>query len=147
MLLDFLVAPFDPARNIALFARLVEPLLPPAPRYDVELPAALEALAGWREEAPPLRFPSDAEVREAWPSLGPRARHLAVTHDADHLIRRCAQDAAGEYELGALLALQPDCGLDRLYGALVLATLPLGVLHAGPAPLLGALRGLARALE
>ena len=142
--LRFLANPFDPAVNVQLFSRLVEPLLPPpgdeeADFDDVE--AVLEGIAGWREEFPGLRFPTDQEVREAWPRLGPRARMFVATHDANHGIRRCAQDAAGEYELAAMMLRSPDYRADRLYGALALATLPLGAIHA-PSAVLGALRGL-----
>lgn len=142
--LRFLRSPFDPAVNVGLFARLVEPVLPPpggeeADFDDVE--AVLDGIAGWRREFPDLRFPSDEEVRGAWPQLGPRARLLVATHDVNHGIRRCAQDAAGEYELAARLFRDPDYRTDRLYGALALATLPLGALH-DPRSVLGALRGL-----
>ena len=146
-LFAFLLDPFDPVRNVELFSRL-EWLLPKIPlEHQGSLEAALSGFASWRDQYPHLEFPTDAQVIEVWPRLGPVSRLLVQMHDADHGIRRCAQDVAGEYELATLLLFDPDWVHDRVYGALALSTLPLGSLMSADgfsAPLRGLARGLIR---
>lgn len=148
-LLDFVRDPFDPARNVRLFARHIEPRLPPAPCDDwpESLESALAGIQGWRETCPWLTTPSDEDVRAIWPELGPRARLLVATHDSAHATWGCPQDVAGEYELATLLLFRPDFPVERLYAALAMATLGLGCLRSQDgftAPLRGVLTGLRR---
>lgn len=150
LILGFLNNPFDPVRN-ALLLSVVERFLPdPELDYPLCVDAAVECVTAWRNVLPPeVMLPAPEQVKALWDQLGPRARSLICTHDPDHHARGCAQDVAGEYELAALLLLDPDGPVDQLYGALALSTLPLGTVRSPDgflAPARGALRGLGRFL-
>lgn len=156
----FLADPFEPQNNVALFAAfdrwLPQPTecLPPedpdrAFRMLLDLRASIEESfgRGWL-------WPEESAFKAAWPTLTPRARWLVLYHDGMHASLDVEQDVAGEYELAARLATMParwfrgfsipeaNAGTLRAYGALALATLPVGMYRAGLAPLRGALAGL-----
>lgn len=164
MMLDLFLAllanPFDPRNNIALFSAIDRRLPQPTDRLPPEDPteawrvlchirAAVERTwgAGWQ-------WPEEHAFKSVWPGLTPRARWLVLWHDALHAAHGIEQNAAGEYELAVRLLSMPSrwfrisampktlAGLHRVYGALALATLPVGVARAGLAPLRGALAGL-----
>lgn len=163
LLLAFLANPFDPANNVALFSAL-DRHLPPPDGDDVRLPPedpdeAWRVLcvvrlgaegvggAGWL-------WPEEQTFKASWPGLTPRARRLVLWHDALHVVLGIEQDAAGEYELATRLLMAPPAWfrgaampgpiarLHRVYGALSLCTLPVGVARGGVAPLRGVLAGL-----
>lgn len=165
MMLDLILAllanPFDPANNVAIFAALDRRMPQPTDRLPPEDPseawrvlchvrATVERTcsAGWQ-------WPEEQSFKAAWPTLTPRARWLVLWHDALHATHDIEQDAAGEYELAVRILTVPigytlrrhavphsaERAL-RVYGALALATLPVGVARAGLAPLRGALAGL-----
>lgn len=158
----FLADPFDPANNVALFAAVDRHLPPPdaADRLPPDDPAEAWALlcnvrlgveglvdGGWR-------WPEEQAFKAAWPGLTPRARRLVLWHDALHVALGIEQDAAGEYELATRLLFATSewfrhsampgsiAALHRAYGAMTICTLPLGIAHAGVAPLRGVLAGL-----
>ena len=160
LVLRFLANPFDPANNVAIFAALDRRLPQPTDRLPPEDPAeAWRVLcqvratvertcgAGWQ-------WPEEQAFKAAWPTLTPRARWLVLWHDALHATHGIEQDAAGEYELAVRLLSMPSrwfrggatpstlAGLHRVYGALSLCTLPVGMARAGFAPLRGVLAGL-----
>jgi hypothetical protein len=160
LILALLANPFDPANNVALFSAFDRLLPQPTERLLPEDPdAAWRVLcrvrgtverscgAGWQ-------WPEEQAFKTAWPTLTPRARWLVLWHDALHATHGIEQDAAGEYELAVRLLTMPSrwfrssampstlAGLHRVYGALALATLPVGMARAGTAPLRGALAGL-----
>ena len=160
LLLALLANPFDPANNVAIFAALDRRLPQPTDRLPPEDPseawyvlcqvrATVERShgAGWQ-------WPEEQAFKATWPGLTPRARWLVLWHDALHATHGIEQDAAGEYELAVRLLTAPSrwfrggampetlAGLHRVYGALALATLPVGVARAGIAPLRGVLAGL-----
>ena len=157
--LRFLHNPFDPANNVALFSAF-DRLFPdhgPQPPEDPD--AAWRMLCRARRDVERVFgagwiWPEEQAFKAAWPGLTPRARWLALYHDGLHATLDVEQDAAGEYELAARLlrgerkafvgsgATDYFAGLHRLYGALALSTLPVGVLRAGAAPLRGAMAGL-----
>lgn len=163
LVLRFLANPFDPANNIALFAaldrHLPEPADADAKRPPDDPDEAWRVLCAVRLSMEGLGgqgwlWPEEQAFKAAWPGLTTRARWLVLWHDALHVALGVEQDAAGEYELATRLLLAPSrwfrgsampsplAGLHRVYGALSLCTLPVGMARAGAAPLRGVLAGL-----
>ena len=163
LVLRFLSNPFDPATNVALFAaldrHLPEPADADAKRPPDDPDEAWRVLCAVRLGAEGLGgqgwlWPEEQAFKAAWPGLTTRARWLVLWHDALHVLGGVEQDAAGEYELATRLLLAPSrwfrgnampaplAGLHRVYGAMSLCTLPVGMARAGFAPLRGVLAGL-----
>ena len=160
LVLRFLSNPFDPATNVALFAAADRLLPQPVELLPPEEPdVAWRVLCAVRLGAEGLGgqgwlWPEEQAFKAAWPGLTTRARWLVLWHDALHVLGGVEQDAAGEYELATRLLLAPSrwfrgnampaplAGLHRVYGAMSLCTLPVGMARAGFAPLRGVLAGL-----